>query len=140
MYNIRTYSRVQYFCKLRLHSVTNEILNKKEKKLKYLRITSNAISTCLATNSRNGTLDRYHRALSCYSLSFRSSHRDYFRKYLFFSSRSTFFWSFPGDLMCSPNRYQFSRKVCLFAEQIPLFQELCLCVHRTDFDFPGALF
>ena len=36
---------------------------------------------------------------------YRSSHRDNFRKYLFFSSRSTFFWNFPGGSMCSPNRY-----------------------------------
>ena len=28
----------------------------------------------------------------------------------------------------------------MFTEQIPFFQELCLCVHRTDTDFPGALF
>ena len=67
-----------------------------------------------------------------------SSHRDYFRKYLFFSSRSTFFRSFPGDLMCSPNIS--SRKVCLFAEQISFFQELCLCVPLTDTYFPGTLF
>ena len=40
--------------------------------------------------------------------------------------------------MCSPNRYQFSRKVYLFAEQIPFFQELCLCVHQTDTDFSGS--
>ena len=62
---------------------------------------------------------------------YRSSHRDYFRKYLF-SSRSTFFWIFLGGFMCSPNRCKFSRKVCLFAEQIQIFQDLSLCVHRTD--------
>ena len=63
---------------------------------------------------------------------FRSSQRAYFRKDLFFSSRSTFFWSFPGDLMCSPketnfprryvcspNRYHFSMSyVYVFTEQI----------------------
>ena len=54
----------------------------------------------------------------------RSSHRDYFRKYLFFSSsRSTFFWSFPGDLMCSPNRYRFSKSTYIATEQIPIFQK-----------------
>ena len=82
----------------------------------------------------------------------RSSHRDYFRKYLFFSSRSTFFWIFPGRLyvcspnryifsrmiwsvrrtdtifsgahfMCSPNRYRFSRSTFLATEQIQIFQE-----------------
>ena len=42
--------------------------------------------------------------------------------------------------MCSPNRYQFSKKVCLFAEQIPFFHEHFLCVHRTDTYFPGAFF
>ena len=55
------------------------------------------------------------------------------------------------------NRYQFSSKVCLFAEQIPFFQELCLCVqpsstnryqfsrrtffcYRKDNDFLGCFF
>ena len=69
--------------------------------------------------------------------------------------------------MCSPNRYQFSRKVCLFAEQIQIFQEDLVClpnsyhffrrplyvfieqipifqehlfICRTDTDFPGTLF
>ena len=40
--------------------------------------------------------------------------------------------------MCSPNRYQISRKVCLFAEQIRFSQGPILCVHRTDTNFPGA--
>ena len=48
----------------------------------------------------------------------RSSHRDFFRKYLFGSSRSTFFWIF-----------------YVFAEQMPIFQE-GLSVHRTDTKFP----
>ena len=38
--------------------------------------------------------------------------RDYFRKYLFFASRSTYLWVFPGGFMC----------------------------YRTDINFPGALF
>ena len=57
---------------------------------------------------------------------------------LFF--RSTFFWIFTGNFICSPNRYQFSRRICLFAEQILFFQESFLCVHRTDTGFPGARF
>ena len=98
--------------------------------------------------------------------SFRSSHRDYFRKFLFFSSRSTFFWifpeslfmcssnryqfsrktwsvhrtytNFPGSLfMCSPNRYQFSRSTCLATEQITIFQEAFFKYQRTDRQFPG---
>ena len=28
----------------------------------------------------------------------------------------------------------------LFTEQLPFFQEPSLCVHRTDTDFPGAIF
>ena len=47
-----------------------------------------------------------------------------------------FFWSFPGGFMCSPNRCQFSRKVCLFTEQLPIFQE-GFSVHRTDTNFSG---
>ena len=35
---------------------------------------------------------------------------------------------------------QFSRKVFLFTEQIPFFQEPSLCVHRTDTNFPGTPF
>ena len=72
-------------------------------------------------------------------INIRSSHRDYFRKYLFFSSRSTFFCIFqealcvhrtdayfPGRFVCSPNRYKISRSpLYVFIEQIP---------------FPGALF
>ena len=61
---------------------------------------------------------------------------------------------FPGGFMCSPNRYQFSRKVCLFAEQIrhftrnyvyvfteeiPIFQEH-LFSYRTDNNFRGTFF
>ena len=54
---------------------------------------------------------------------YRSSHRDNFRKYLFFSSRSTFFWTFPGGFMCwlPMNRYRFY-----------FFK-----YHRTDRQFPG---
>ena len=53
--------------------------------------------------------------------SYRSSHRDYFRKSLSFSSNSTFFWSFPGDrtdkdfprslFRISTNRWPIFRKV-----------------------------
>ena len=43
---------------------------------------------------------------------FRTSHRDNFRKYLFFSSRSTFLRTF----------------------------QKALCVHRTDHNFPGNVF
>ena len=88
-------------------------------------------------------------------LQYRSSYRDYFRKYLFFSSRSTFFWIFPGDLIFSPNRYQFSRSyIYVFTEQIPIvyrfsrstsiatkqitiFQEAFFEFQRTDRQFPG---
>ena len=96
----------------------------------------------------------------------RSSHRDNSQKYLFFSSRSTFFGVFqealcvhrtdtifPERYVFSSNRSQFpgdvfsarrtdtifSRKVCLFIEQIPIFQEHFF-VDRTDTNFPGALF
>ena len=41
---------------------------------------------------------------------FKSCHRGYFRKDLFFSSKTIFFWSFPGD-----------------------------CIHRTDTNFPGSM-
>ena len=53
----------------------------------------------------------------------RSSHRDYFREYLFFSSRSTFF--------CS--------NLNVSTEQIVIFQE-GISVRRTDTIFPGAAF
>ena len=86
------------------------------------------------------------------TLKYKSSHRGNFRKYLFFSSRNTFFWSSPGDLMCSPNRNLFSRKLCLLAEQIPFFLDaMFLCSlnryrfpksnifgYGTDTDFSGA--
>ena len=88
-----------------------------------------------------------------YRANVRSSHQDYFRKYLFFSSRSTFFWSFqealcvhrtdanfPGRFVCSPNRYHFSRSpLYVFTEQIPIFQKHFFS-YRTDTNFPGALF
>ena len=32
----------------------------------------------------------------------------------------------------------FSRRLYVFTQQIPFFQEHILCVHRTDTDFPGA--
>ena len=34
----------------------------------------------------------------------------------------------------------FSRRLYVFTEQMPIFQEPSLCVHRTDTDFPGAPF
>ena len=68
----------------------------------------------------------------------RSSHRDSFRKYLFFFSRSNFFiifqegpfvprtdMNFPGGFICSSNRHEFSRRV--------------YNVLRTDTNFPGGL-
>ena len=71
-----------------------------------------------------------------YLIKFRSSHRNNFWKYLFFSSRSTFFWNVPD---------WFSRKVYLFVEQITFFQGTSFpfveqIKYRTDTDFPGALF
>ena len=64
-------------------------------------------------------------------------HRDSFRKYLFFFSRSNIFiifqegpfvsrtdMNFPGRSICSSNRHEFSRRVCVL---------------RTDTNFPGGL-
>ena len=81
----------------------------------------------------------------------RSSHRDSFRKYLFFFSRSNLFkffqecpfvprtdMNFPGGSICSSNRHEFSRRVYLFVEQTWIFQE-GLYVLRTDTNFPGGL-
>ena len=62
--------------------------------------------------------------------------------------------NFPGRFVCLLNRYKFSRRTIhvtirhveddggrgLFTEQIQFFQEPSLCVHRTDTDFPEALF
>ena len=71
----------------------------------------------------------------------RSRHRDCFRKYLFFSSRSNFFWILPGDLVCSPNRYHFSRSpFYVFTEQIPIFQEAFFEYQRIDRQFPNRYF
>ena len=79
--------------------------------------------------------------LSCLGSSFscqivRSSHRDSFRKYLFFFSRSNLFiifqecqivlrtdMNFPGGSICSSNRNEFSRRVYMFFEQTQIFQE-----------------
>ena len=72
----------------------------------------------------------------------RSSHREGFRKYLFFFSRSNLFiifqegpfvprtdMNFPGGSICSSNRHEFSRrayrKTCFFKE--------VLSVRRTDY-------
>ena len=67
---------------------------------------------------------------------FRSSHRDSFRKYLFFFSRSNPFiifqegpfvlrtdMNFPGGSICSSNRHEFSRRVYMFFKQTRIFQE-----------------
>ena len=92
----------------------------------------------------------------------RSSHRDSFRKYLFFFSRSNllkFFqecpfvprtdMNFPGGSICSSNRHEFSRRVYMFFERTRIFQkglskrhvfsrrfylfvEQILLSHRTD--------
>ena len=78
---------------------------------------------------------------------FRSSHRDSFRKYLFF------FYNFPGGSISSSNIYEFSRRVYMFFEQTRIFQEVLskrhifsrrfyvfveqtLLSHRTDTNFP----
>ena len=45
----------------------------------------------------------------------RSSHRDSFRKYLFFQEQP--FYTFPGGSICFSNRHEFSRRVHLFVEQ-----------------------
>ena len=96
----------------------------------------------------------------------RSSHRDSFRKYLFFFSRSNLFiifqegpfvprtdMNFPGGSICSSNRHEFSRRVYMFFEQTRIFQEglskryvfsrrfylfveQILLSHRTDINFP----
>ena len=96
----------------------------------------------------------------------RSSHRDSFRKYLFFFSRSNLFiifqegpfvrrtdMNFPEGSICSSNRHEFSRRVYLFFEQTRIFQEgyskwhvfsrrfylfveQTLLSHRTDTNFP----
>ena len=73
----------------------------------------------------------------------RSSHRDSFRKYLFFFSRSNLFiifqegtlvprtdMNFPGGSICSSNRHEFSRRVYnMFFEQTGIFQEGLLKKH-----------
>lgn len=48
--------------------------------------------------------------------------------------------NFPGGDVCSPNKYYFSRRICLLAEQIPFFQEPFSCDHQTDTNFPGEPF
>ena len=98
--------------------------------------------------------------------SHRSSHRDSFRKYLFFFSRSNLFiifqegpfvprtdMNFPGGSICLSNRHEFSRRVYMFFEQTQIFQEVyskrhvfsrrfylfveqTLLSHRTDTNFP----
>ena len=83
---------------------------------------------------------------------FRSSHRDSFRKYLFFFSRSNLFiifqegpfvprtdMNFPGGSICSSNRHGFSRrafeKTCFFKEVLSV-RRTDLISHRTDTNFP----
>ena len=89
----------------------------------------------------------------------RSSHRDSFRKYLFFFSRSNLFiifqeglfvprtdMNFPGGSICSSNRHTFSRRVYMFFEQTRIFQEGYSKRHlfsrrqgpRYDFESGGA--
>ena len=95
-----------------------------------------------------------------------SSHRDSFRKYLFFFFRSNLFiifqeglfvcrtdMNFPGRSICSLNRHEFSRRVYMFFEQTQIFQEglskrhvflrrfhlfvkQTLLTHQTDSNFP----
>ena len=83
----------------------------------------------------------------------RSSHRDSFRKYLFFFSRSNLFiifqegpfvprtdMNFPGGSICSSNRHEFSRRAyrkdMFFQGGSYLFVEQTLLSHRTDTNFP----
>ena len=85
----------------------------------------------------------------CFRLGFRyrSSHRDSFRKYMFFFSRSNLFiifqevpfvlrtdMNFSGGSICSSNRHEFSRRVYMF------FHGYISMVLRTDTNFPGGLF
>ena len=71
-----------------------------------------------------------------FDIKLRSSHRDSFRKYLFFFSRSNLFiifqvgpfvprtdMNFPEGSICLSNRHEFSRRVYMFFEQTPIFQE-----------------
>ena len=70
--------------------------------------------------------EHFLRGNAWYIKKYSSSHWDYFRKYLFFSSnQEDLFLDFSrtGGFMCSPNRYQ----------EHPFR-------YRTDTDFPGALF
>ena len=86
-------------------------------------------------------------------ITFRSSHRDGFLKFLFFFSRSNPFTIFPGGSICSSNRHVLSRRVYMFIEQTRIFQECLskrhvfsktvylfveqtLLSHRTDTNFP----
>ena len=70
-------------------------------------------------------LVQYYRTQYVYR-NFRSSHRDSFRKYLFFFSRSNLFIVFQEGLS---KRHVFSRRFYLFVEQTFLS-------HRTDTNFP----
>ena len=79
-----------------------------------------------------------HGSLGCSKT--RSSHRDSFRKYLFFFSRSNRFIIFQEGLLCSSNRHEFSRR----AYRKDMFFEggsICssnrpILSHRTDINFP----
>ena len=84
-----------------------------------------------------GILLGFHHLASGKSTFSRSSHLANFLKYLFFSSRSPFFKTFPGGYLCSSNRYQISRSLYLFVEQITIIQEPVIYVRRTDSNFPG---
>ena len=117
----------------------------------------------IVSNMKRPLLYYYNHLTYLYTITNYHASVHQCRKYLFFSSRSIFFWIFPGGFMCSPNRCQFSRKVCLFAEQIQIFQEDTEQIpffqepsfvfieqipifqehffsYRTDTNFPGALF
>ena len=97
---------------------------------------------------------------------YRSSHRDSFRKYLFFFSRRNLFIifqegpfvprtdiNFPGVCICSSNRHEFSKRVyyvlrtdpnfpgglikkTCFSRRFYLFVEQTFLSHRTDTNFP----
>ena len=49
--------------------------------------------------------------------------------------------NFPGNVFSARRTDTiFSRKICLFIEQIPIFQEQSFFGNRTDTDIPGAPF
>ena len=110
--------------------------------------------------------NKYFVQFAVRNIIFRSSHRDSFRKYMLFFSRSNLFiffqeglfvpqtdMNFPGGSICSSNRHEFSRRVYMFFKQTRIFQEgyskihffsrrfylfveQTLLSHRTDTNFP----